>query len=103
MARVNFMKSFLTITTFFDNKYDHDFSNILKKDISKYSYPVISIHRDKGISNFIHYNKILRKEIGIHNSIYYYVYYYALLIIGKKYCDKIILFVKKIINGTPRL
>jgi hypothetical protein len=99
---VNFMKGFLKIAGYLDNKYDFDSKTAIKKDISKYSYPVLSIQRDKGIINFLGYVKKLN-QLGFGTTIYYYAYVVALIILGKRICDKLIYILKKILGKTPQL
>ncbi len=100
---INFMKSFLVITKYIDVQYQLDVTNYFLKDLSKYSYPVLSIQRDNGVFNFIKYNTLLKKEININSSFLYYFYFYALLFLGRKNCDYVIIFLKKLIGKTPRL
>jgi abequosyltransferase len=100
---INFMKSFLVITKYIDTLYNLNVTNNFLKELSKYSYPVLSIQRDNGMRDFIRYSKLLKKEVNINNSIYYYVYFYALLLLGRKNCDFVIILLKKLIGRTPEL
>ncbi len=99
---VNFMKGFLKISGYLDNKYRFNSQEAIKKDISKYSYPVLSIQRDKGIVNFWRYVKKLN-QLGFGITIYYYIYVVALIIFGKRICDKIIYILKNFFGKTPQL
>jgi abequosyltransferase len=99
---INFMKSYLVITKHLDSVYNLNCTKLFLKDLSKYSYPVLSIQRDSGILNFINYNKRLRKEISINSSFLYYIYFWSLLIFGKKLCDTIIRGLKRLNNTTPQ-
>lgn len=100
---INFMKSFLVITKYIDVQYQLDVTKYFLKDLSKYSYPVLSIQRDSGVFNFIKYNTLLKKEININSSFLYYFYFYTLLFFGRKNCDHVIISLKKLIGKTPRL
>ena len=100
---INFMKGFFKISNFMDLKYNLNLTNKIRKDISKYSYPVLSIQRPKGIKIFLNYVSRLRNEIGIGNTFYFYVYRISLLIFGTKICNNVIIFLKKIIGRTPHL
>jgi len=99
---VNFMKGFLKITEFLDKKYNFNSAEIIKKDISKYSYPVLSIQRDKGLKTFLRYVKELNK-LGFNITIYYYIYIIALIFLGKRICDSLIQIIKNILGKTPKL
>lgn len=100
---INFMKGFFKISGYIDSKYNAKSTAFLRTEISKYSYPILAVQRKNGIKNFIRYNKILRKEIGINSTIYYYLYFIALIILGENVCDFIIIGFKKILGKTPRL
>lgn len=99
---LNFMASFFKITAFIDKKYNYNSTSHIKMDISKYSYPALSIQRNKGIKEFFRYFKGLNR-IGINCSFYYYIYFVSLIIFGEKFCDKVIQFIKKTLKKTPRL
>jgi abequosyltransferase len=99
---INFMSSFFKITQYMDDKYLFQSTKLVKLDISKYSYPVLSIQRSKGYIDFIKYFMELNK-LGLNNTVYYFIYFFGLLILGKKNCDKVIRLIKKILGRTPRL
>ena len=100
---INFMKGFFKIAGYIDKKYNINSSAFFKVEISKYSYPVLAVQRKNGIKNFFRYNKLLTREIGINVTLYYYLYFLALTIFGEKFCDLVIISIKKILGKTPRL
>jgi glycosyltransferase involved in cell wall biosynthesis len=100
---INFMKSFFVVTEYIDSIANFSATELFLKDLSKYSYPVLSIQRDRGIIIFMNYNKLLRKEIKINKTFYYYIYYYTLLLLGKKNSDGLIILIKKLLGRTPNL
>lgn len=99
---IQFMQQFLKITRYMDEKYDIHSSEYYRKDISKYSYPVLAIQRKRGRKEFREYHRQL-KGIGLDQTIYYYIYYCGLFIFGEKFCDAIIRGIKRLCKGTPRL
>lgn len=99
---INFIKSFFKITGFIDDKYKTNLSEALKIDFSKYSYPLLAIQKEKGYFEFKKYYKLL-KEIEIDKTVHFKIYYYSLLILGKRNCDIVIITLKKILGSTPRL
>lgn len=100
---INFMKGFFRITNYIDEKYKLNVTKAIRKDFSKYSYPVLSIQREKGLNIFIKYIKDLIKTIQIHRSVYFYIYSLALIIFGVKICNGVIMLIKKVLGKTPRL
>lgn len=99
---VNFVKAFFKITNYIDAKYGTNSSEALKIDFSKYSYPLLSIQRHKGVKEFRRYFNLL-KAIKINKTVHFYIYYYSLLLFGKNACDTIIMKLKTILGSTPRL
>lgn len=99
---IQFMQQFLKITRYMDEKYDIHSTEYYRKDISKYSYPVLAIQRKRGRKEFREYHRQL-KGIGLDQTIYYYIYYCGLFIFGEKFCDAIIRGIKRLCKGTPRL
>lgn len=99
---INFVGKYFEITKYLDGKYGFESTNAVKIDMSKYSYPILSIQREKGYTEFKEYAKRLR-GIGIDKTIHFDIYYFGLLIFGKKKSDKIIRMLKKIIGRSPKL
>lgn len=99
---VEFLSGYSTIAKFMDAKHGLQSSRAIMTDLSKYSYPSLSVHRDEGIKIFLGYVRELNK-IGFNITIYYYVYVIALLVFGRKICDWGIVVLKKIFGKTPKL
>lgn len=99
---LDFMSNYAKIAKFMDEKHGlHSFSPIMR-DLSKYSYPIISIHRDKGVKVFLEYVRELNK-LGFNITAYYYIYVASLLIFRRSFCDFGIRMIKGIFGKTPRL
>ena len=99
---LNFLKGFFKITSFIDDKHNLQSTQKIKTDMSKYFYPSLAIQREKGLKEFFRYTKELNK-IGFNCTVYYYIYLIALTIFGKKTCDSVIVFLKRILGKTPKL
>jgi glycosyltransferase involved in cell wall biosynthesis len=99
---LNFVKSFFKITTYIDDKYDCALTKAIKLDMSKYSYPILAIQRHRGLKQFHAYRQELATE-GINCTFYFHLYYWALALLGKGNCDRIIRSLKCIIGKTPKL
>lgn len=97
-----FLAGYPAIARYMDEKHGFDSFSVIMGDLSKYSYPSLSIHRDKGVRTFLEYVRGLNK-LGFNVSVYYYVYVIALLILGKRACDWGIMMIKKIMGKTPKL
>jgi abequosyltransferase len=94
---INYIKSFLRITAFIDNKYNINSTQIISVEMSKYSYPLMSTERQFGRRRFIEHAKNL-KRIGLNRTIYFYIYFFGLLLFGDKFCKMIILLIKKVLG-----
>jgi glycosyltransferase involved in cell wall biosynthesis len=99
---INFVGKYFEITKYLDDKYGFDSTRAVKEDMSKYSYPILAIQREKGIKEFKKYVIRLR-NLGIDNTFYFNIYYVGLLLLGKKNCDKGIRILKKVIGRSPKL
>lgn len=99
---LNFLKSFSLITEYIDEQHQLNSTKLIKKDMSKYFYPSLAVHRNEGLRFFIHYVRELNK-LGFNSSYYYYIYVILLTLLGKRVCDWGIYQLKKILGRTPRL
>lgn len=100
---VNFTKGFFTISQYIDHKYDLNTTALIRRDLSKYSYPFLSIQRKRGRREFWRYALQLARETGINQTWHYYFYMMALWFLGEALCDKGILWIKRFIGHTPHL
>ena len=99
---INFLKGFLKITNFIDNKYKINSTEIITTHMSKYSFPLMSMERTLGRKNFIKHCKNLKK-MGLGTTIYFYLYFFGLLIFGENFCRNLILLIKNILGRRVRL
>ena len=99
---MNFLKSFSLITEYIDATHHINSTELIKRDMSKYFYPSLAVHRDAGLRFFFNYVRELNK-LGFNASYYYYVYVILLTLLGKRVCDWGIWHLKKILGSTPRL
>ena len=99
---LNFLKSFALVTEYVDKKYNLNSTSVIKKDMSKYFYPSLAVHRDAGLQFFFKYVGELNK-LEFNASKYYYIYVIMLTLLGRRTCDWGIRSIKKILGRTPRL
>lgn len=96
-------KKFFAVTELVDKKNGINSTPLIKKEWSKYStYPTLVKYRMHSIKDM----KACRRELvelGLNGSKYFNLYYYALLILGVKNCQKIVNFIKKVHGGRPEL
>lgn len=98
---VNFSKAYFELTDYLERKHGIQLTNLVRKDISKYSYPFLSIQRKRGASEFLKYAKRLERELGFGCTPYFYIYKYSLLLLGESTCDRGIVLIKKLVGHTP--
>ncbi|MGO0105797.1 glycosyltransferase family 2 protein [Streptococcus suis] len=101
-GQIYFISSYFKITKFIDEKYKLDSTSQIKREMSKYSYPILAFVRNSGLHTFRQFKKAL-EEIGLNTSGLFYVYYYSLLFLGTKFTKKIIILIKRILGRTPQL
>jgi len=99
---LRFLRSFIIIPEFFDRKYGLQTAIAVKKDMSKYFYPTLAVHRDKGLRVFCDYAKEMG-NLGYNITPYFYIYAIGLAIFGKKNCDLLIMLIKRLLGRTPAL
>ncbi len=93
----------LKITNYIDEKYGFNSTEIINMESSKYSsYSTMSLYRQYGIKQYIASCRELRK-IGLDSTIYFNLYYFALLFFGTKACNLVIMIIKKIIGRRLHL
>lgn len=99
---LNFMSQVPLMTKAIDSKLHVSISEDVMISYSKYSYGFLHEHRKDGIVQFNRYAKGL-KDLGFARTYHFYLYYIALLIMGKDNCQKVIRFLKRVRGKTPRL
>lgn len=98
---LNFAKSYFEVTDYLDKQHCTNLTQLVRIDLSKYSYPFLSIQRKRGIFSFLEYAKRLEIEMGLGCTSYFYFYKWALVLIGERKCDRLIYIIKRIVGHTP--
>jgi abequosyltransferase len=98
---INFTKAYFEVTAYLDKQHGTNLTKLVRVDLSKYSYPFLSIQRKRGISSFLRYAKRLETEVGFGCTAYYHIYKWALVLFGEQVCDKLIGRIKRIVGYTP--
>ena len=98
---INFAKAYFEVTTYLDKQHGTNLTKLVRTDLSKYSYPFLSIQRKNGIPSFLQYAKRLEIETGLGCTAYYFIYKWALVLFGEQACDRFIGYIKRAVGHTP--
>lgn len=99
---INFINGFFKVTNFVDKSNNIESTSIIKNELSKYSFHLMSPTRKLGLIKFMAHRREL-KNIGLGDTIYFNIYFFSLLFFGEKICKNVILIIKKIIGRRLRL
>jgi len=100
---INFTKAYFEVTDYLDNLHGTNLTSLVRIDLSKYSYPFLSIQRKRGIVPFLRYAKRLETEVGFGCTAYFHLYKWALVLFGERRCDQMIGVIKRWLGHTPNL
>jgi hypothetical protein len=81
---------------------DKELYNDLMNDIDNYSFPVLSVQRDKPVADFVKYFLSLR-FLGLGITPYFYLYFIVLLVFGRKNSYRLIILIKRVLGRTPTI
>lgn len=98
---INFTKSYLEVTRYLDARNATDLTHRVATSLSKYSYPFLSIQRNRGLSDFLKYARRLETECGLGQTIYFHIYKWSLAIFGERLCTRVIIYMKRRLGHTP--
>jgi hypothetical protein len=101
-SSVHFMRGMLAIANSLDEERSVKVSNRILKDIGNYAYPILSIQADRTFSAFLSYLWQLMK-LGFWRVPLFYVYALGLLVLGRKNCDCLITYIKRVLGRAPLL
>lgn len=101
-SSIHFMRGMLSIAQKLDNQPGIVVANRILHDIGNYSYPILSIQAGQPLPVFLHYLIQLAK-LGFWKVPLFYVYSFALLLLGKTRCDALISWIKKTKGRAPML
>jgi abequosyltransferase len=99
---IRFTLGFFEISSWFDRNHNSNLTPLIRKDLSKYAYPILSIQRKNGFLAFFSYIIQLAKRTHINQTWHYYFYAISLLLLGEKICDNSIVLIKRMLGYTPR-
>jgi glycosyltransferase involved in cell wall biosynthesis len=100
---VNFTNGYFEVSQDFDRRHGTDLTARIRVDLSKYSYPFLSIQRKRGRLAFWRYARKLARETRLDATWHYTFYVFALLLFGERACDSGIHLIKRVLRRTPSL
>lgn len=98
---INFTKAYFEVTEYLDKQHGTNLTQRVRIDLSKYSYPFLSIQRKRGTASFLRYAKRLETEVGFGCTVYFHLYKWALVLFGERICDRLIGVIKLRLGYTP--
>jgi hypothetical protein len=98
---INFTKAYFEVTEYLDKLHGTQLTQLVRIDLSKYSYPFLSIQRKRGIFSFLRYANRLEAEVGFGCTAYFHLYKWALVLLGEGICDRLIGVIKRTLGRTP--
>jgi abequosyltransferase len=100
-SSLHFMRGMLTIAQFVDEKAQLGAFKLIRADIGNYSYPILSIQAHRRYSVFIRYGVGLA-QLGLWRYPLFHLYFISLLLLGPRWTDASIVWIKKRLGHTPR-
>jgi len=101
-SSLHFMRGMLRIASSVERNRGVPIYGSILKDISNYSYPILSIQAQRSLPAFIKYALGLSR-MGFWRSGMFFLYFFGLLFFGKTRIDRFIRVGKKWIGHTPSL
>lgn len=100
---INFTRGYFEVSEYIDKECGTGLTKRVKTELSKYAYPFLSIQRRNGMKAFLEYAARLETEMGFGCTWYFHFYKWALVLLGEKSCDRLIVRIKKLLGATPNL
>ena len=101
-SSVNFMRGMLEIAKYVETTRHVDIYRSILKDLSNYSYPILSVQAEKPIGDFFKYYISLIK-LGFGKQPLFHAYFFSILLLGTRHMDNIITWLKSKLGYTPAI
>lgn len=101
-SSLHFMQGMLDIAAHTEQARGVPVYRAILRDIGNYSYPILSIQAGKSLKLFVAYCWGLAR-LGLWRSPMFYLYAFAILLLGAPRVDKLIIWLKKRMGHTPVL
>ena len=99
-SSLHFMRGMLQVAQCVQDIDGVPIRDAILEDISRYSYPVLSIQADKPLPEFLGYVRELHR-IGYGHRFLFYLYVASLLLLGPRGSERLIQFIKRRLGHTP--
>jgi abequosyltransferase len=99
-SSLSFMRGMLEIARYVETTRHVDIYRSILKDLSNYSYPILSVQADKPVGVFFKYYISLIK-LGFGRQLLFHAYFFSILLLGTRRMEKIISWVKSTLGHTP--
>lgn len=101
-GETKFISNFFSISEFIDRKYALNSTSKIKKEMSKYSFPMLALMSENGKKELRRYYNEL-KIMGFGCTKYFKLYYICIWLFGADKCKFVIRKIKIILKKTPKL
>jgi abequosyltransferase len=101
-SSVQFMRGMLTIAAAVERKRGISILQRIVADIANYSYPILAIQRHRRWRPFVRYWRAL-SALGFGRYPLFHAYFVALLLLGAKRTEAVIILIKRRLGYTPAL
>lgn len=101
-SSLHFMRGMLEIARYVEDTDGVAIYERILRDIGNYSYPVLAIQRDKPLAVFWRYYRALGR-LGLDRAPPFHAYFIALVILGPRVIEHIVLFIKRRLGHTPAI
>lgn len=99
-SSVSFMRGMLEIARDVETSRHIDIYRSILKDLSNYSYPILSVQAEKPIGEFFKYYVSLIR-LGFGRQPLFHVYFFSILLLGTRRMENIIAWIKNRLGHTP--
>lgn len=101
-SSVNFMRGMLNIAKDTEISRGINIFAPILKDLSNYSYPILSVQANRSIKEFTHYYVELIR-LGFGKQVLFHLYFILILALGAQRMDHLIGYIKRKLGYTPAL
>ncbi len=101
-SRLRMVSNIIDIAKQECRKHHLPFFHKISADIAKYSFPILSRERQRGIVSFVK-SYFYLGHLGLARKIHFHAYFVLLLLLGKNNSDRLVFTIKNRIGHTPSL
>lgn len=101
-SSVSFMRGMLEIARYVEETRHVEIFRSILKDLSNYSYPILSVQAEKPVLDFFKYYVALIK-LGFGRQLLFHMYFFSILLLGTRRMENIIAWMKKKLGHTPNI